>query len=194
MINFWTSGTGEVPTGNPEDAFIKEYGLIANNTKVLAKIVSAFTHEGMNRYNSTNEKFIQIIWEIKEGEYKGRNVKQKIQCFLGKPEGIDKSLNMLKLLMKLCDFKPSHTNEPTVQDLNQLEDKVLGIKIRQKYMTSEDGKDIEWNSIDEIHPIHGFESQQGELIEHKKTGYESALQRNSSIKRIDDFLDDDINF
>jgi len=106
-MSFWISRTGKGISGSAEDAFTRDFELIPNNTMALAKIASFV--------NNKNE-YLEVMWKITSDSYKNREVRQKIKCFSGKDEQIDRALNMLKLIMDLCTFKPSHGDAPSNED------------------------------------------------------------------------------
>lgn len=195
-MSFWTSGSGAQITGNPQDAFVKEFSIIPNNTTAVAKITDFVLLERENKYTGVSDKFYQITWKIETGEFKNREVTQKIKCFNDSPQKIDKALNMLKLVMDLCSFRPEHANAPDNQDLAKMKNKVCGIKIREWSMPKADGSGIsEGNWICEVHPAAQFITETGIKIEHKaiEVPYQSALSRNNkTLNPID--VDDDLPF
>ena len=199
--SFWSSGTGNLPSGNAEDAFVREFSVIPNNTCAVAKIVTFANVTKDNKYTGEIDKYISITWRIQDGEFKNREVNQKIKCFSGTAEAIDRNLNMLKLLMTLCNFSPSHSNAPTDDDLKKMISKTCGIKIREYSLPKADGSgEITGNFVAEVHSPHGFECQTGIKLEPKptqSTNYQTALSRNprNSMNDLsDDHLNDDVPF
>ncbi len=96
-MNFWTSGSGAPITGAPDKAFLQDFTVIPNNTMALAAIKSfMIAEENATAYCASASRYYQIIWKISSVDFKGREVKQKIKPFDGKPEQIDRALNMLK--------------------------------------------------------------------------------------------------
>ena len=183
-MNFWTSGTGALPQGTPKLAFVRDFTTIPNNTMAIANIHSFVNVEKDNQYKGELERYLLIDWKITDGNYKGQMVAQKIKCFTGKPEQIDRALNMLKLIMTLCDFKPSHGNAPTDEDLAKMKGKTMGIKIREWSFPKSDGSGMtEVNFVSEVHSAIGFKCEEGEKIVAKTYYPESALTRNADFVR-----------
>lgn len=138
-------------TGSSDDAFVPELTIIPNNTCARAQISKIEVIELTNQYQGA-QKFIQVSWKILNGDFKTREVKQKIKCFIGDENQLKRARNMLMLLLNLCQYKIPHDNEPTVFDLLPLTGKVLGIKIREWSMEKQDRSGImEGNFISEIH-------------------------------------------
>jgi hypothetical protein len=194
MSGFWTSGSGILPQGTPELAFLKDFTVIPNNTMAIAKIENFNNVSKDNKYTGESEKYIHINWKIIDGEFKSREVSQKIKCFSGSAESIDRALNMLKLIMTLCHFSPSHPDAPTDDDLKKMIGKTCGIKIREYSIPKDDGsKPVEGNFVSECHQSIGFECQTGVKLETSVSipYIPSALTRNP--KSMGDF-DDDVAF
>ena len=202
-MGFWTSPTGQEVTGNQKDSFLPSFGIIPDGTTALAVIKSCEVIEkAANDYREA-DKFIEVIYKISSADFKGREVAQKIRVFQGKPESIYRNLNMLKLLMTLCNYKPAHNNEPTNQDLASLCNKTLGIKISEwsmprkiseSPMPRRDKGIMEGNNVSEVHAPSGFECQIGVKAEvtHNNKGVDSAFSRNSGAAQND--LDEDMPF
>lgn len=194
MNNFWTSGSGLQPTGETHKAFVPEFSTIPNNTTAVAQI-KAF--EVVNKQiNGIQQKFLQITWKIANGDFKGREVNQKIKPFEGSPEQIDRALNMLKLVMDLCEIKPTHAGEPTNQDLMKMHGKVCGIKIREWSMPKEDGSGMrEGNFVAEVWPAKDFKVETGIKMETTVISHsiDTAFSRNPRSINLDD-LDQDLPF
>ncbi len=190
MSNFWTSGSGTTITGRPEDSFIKDFSIIPDGTTALAKIKEFIIVEKTTQY-AGEQKFMQITYKLTSGEFKDREVTQKIKPFDGTPQSIDRNLNMLKLVMELCDFNASHDVEPTSQDLMLMNGKILGIKIKEWSMPKTDGSGImEGNFVGEVWPAAGFESETGIKAEHVHSmPSDSALSRNAKSRSEPDFED-----
>lgn len=191
-MSFWTSPTGAKITGDADKAFVQPFQVIPEGTKAVASI-KAFevVHKEATQYNAES-KFIQITWKLLSGDFKGREVQQKIKVFEGKPEQIERNLNMLMLIMKLCGYKPQHNNEPTTHELSEMCGQVLGIVIGEWSMEKNDGSGIlEGNHIREVHASEGFQSETGIKAEvvHTKSGLDSALTRNQPKNLKDDLLD-----
>lgn len=199
MSGFWSSGTGEKVTGNPELAFAGDFSIIPNNTMVLAAIKSIKMAEHKGAGGVTEDCYL-VTWKITSDMFKGREVTQKIKVFAGTPESIQRNLNMLKLLMDLCGFVPKHSNAPTEEDLAVMNGKILGIKIREWQMPKADGSMGNGNFVSEIHPAADFVPEIGTKMEAMKGGVDSALTRASRAKESNEInalhqvMDDEIPF
>ena len=189
-MSFWTSPINQPITGSEKDAFIQDFTIIPEGTMAIGVIKSCTVEDKAATQYSEATKFIQVIYKLADGEFKNREVTQKIKVFDGKPEAIHRSLNMLKLLMTLCSYQPDHSREPTNQDLANLHGKVLGLKIGDWSMPREDGTIGEGNFIRELHPATGFKCETGVKAEitHTRSSVESAFSRNQPVK--DSLLDD----
>jgi hypothetical protein len=145
-MSFWEVN-GVKPTGKPEDAFSNSFRNIPDGTQANAMISSA----KVSVYD--NEKTgINIAWKIVDGDFKGCIVNQSIKVFDKKDEKRIKALNMLKLIMVLCSFTPSHDGEPTDVDLASLKGNICGIKIQQWQMQNKKtGIWSEGNWVSEVH-------------------------------------------
>ncbi len=157
-MSFWESELGDV-TGKTEDAFAKQFTQIPDGTKAIAKIKS-FTNQV---YKDSGFKYLNIEWELQDGDFRGQKVQQKLKVYGGDQSDKDpaktrhRALNMLKLLYQLFNIKPKHT-PPTDQDLASFSGKIAGIKIRETEM-NEKGKQYNW--VAEVHPSQGFKSETG---------------------------------
>lgn len=194
-MNFWESKTGNTITGKLEDARLPDFTVIPDGTMALAKIDVFVLVEKTNTYTGAEESYYEVTWKVTSDDFKGRIVSQKLKVFEGKPESIDRNLNMMKLIMDLCLFKPKHSNAPSDDDLRPMIGKVLGVKIREWSMPKKDGSGVmEGNFVSEVWPIDKFKCEIGKKLEVVHTmplGIESALTRNAN-KKIE--LDDDIPF
>ena len=192
MSNFWLSGTGQIPSGNPEDSFVSLFQIIPEGTVATAQIKSFITVERENKYSGTTDKFYEINYKLLDGEFKSREVSQKIKCFNGTPEQIQRHLSMLKLIMMLCDYKPTKTTAPDDNDLLSTLNKIVCIKIGQWSMPKKDGVGFsEGNFVREVHPSGSIQIETGvkTVVEHKPTtGVESALTRNSWVQNLESDL------
>ena len=146
MTDFWLSGTGVMPTGSEKDSFTPSFGIIPDGTTALASIKLFVIAEK----DSIN--FYEITWKIVSGDFKGREVRQKIKAFDQKPEIVQRALNMLKRIYDLLGHTPSHKGIPTDDDHKNLLGKELGIKISEWQTMKRDGSGfMEGNHISEIH-------------------------------------------
>jgi hypothetical protein len=140
-------------SGKAEDAYVGDFSIIPNNTTARAMIKTIQVMETSNKYTGA-QKFIEISWQLLDGDFKNREVKQKIKCFEGDESALKRARNMLLLVMKLCQFQLSHELEPTTFDLLPLTGKMLGIKIREWSMEKKDGSGtMEGNFVSEVHPL-----------------------------------------
>jgi len=188
MVSFWTSGTGEMPTGLPKDAFVSDFSIIPEGTSASAMIKSFTIVEKENKYSGTTDKFYNVVYRLLDGNFKSREVTQKIKCFDGKPEQIQRALNMLKLVMQLCDFKPSHNNAPGDIELITMVNKVVSIKIGEWSMPKADGGIIEGNFVREVHASGAIPTKTGVKAEVVHRPTDSALQRNATLPELNDDL------
>lgn len=184
-------------TGDPSKAFVQDFTTIPEGTRALAT-VKAFevVNKEATQYGDAT-KFFQVTWKLIDGEFKNREVTQKIKCFDGKPEQIERAKNMLVLIMKLCDYIPTHDNEPTTQELSMMRGKVVGIVIGEWSMPKQDGSGvIDGNFIREVHPSNGFVAETGVKTEVTYTpAAESAFSRDKARRDAPkDDLDSDIPF
>ncbi len=195
-MSFWTSGSGAEITGSPEAAFVPDFSVIPDGTKAFAKIKNfELTEQPATPYLEA-QKFYQLTWTLTQGEFKNRQVTQKIKCFAGTPSSIDRNLNMLKRIMDLCNFKPMHNEAPRTVDLQSMVGTVLGIKIREWSQPKKDGSGVmEGNFVSEVHPVANFEEEVGHKLEPKEvfaSPLETAFSRNAT--RSAELDDSDIPF
>jgi len=189
-MSFWTSGTGSAISGDPKKAFLLEFGVIPNGTCALAKIQN-FELIEKTGFDGKPEKYYQIVWKITDGEFTGREVTQKIKVFDGKPEQIDRALNMMKLVMDLTDYVITNADAPNNNDLLKMVGKTLGIKIREWSMPKQDGSGMaEGNFVSEVHGVTGFQQVTGKKAEVVTHHLESALSRNANMKTGIELVDD----
>ncbi len=104
-MSFFASGTGKLVSGRPEDAFLQDFKIIPEGTVADAFIKTFELVEKDNKFSGERESYYEIVWKICSDDFKNREVHQKIKCFSGAPESIDRALNMLLLIIKLCDHK-----------------------------------------------------------------------------------------
>lgn len=201
-MSFWTSPLGLEITGSEKDAFLPDFTVIPEGTMALGMVKSCQVIDAQPTQFKDAEKYIEVVYKLVDGEFKNQEVTHKIKVFQGKPEAIHRNLNMLKLLMMLCSFKPTHKGEPTNDDLRQLQGKVVGIKIGEWSMPRDDGAIAEGNFVREVHPSTGFVCETGVKAEVRhapvpppqaqSTGVESAFSRNPAGMAAQ--LDDDVPF
>ncbi len=192
MSNFWLSGTGSLPSGLPEDSFVGEFSIIPEGSIATASIKSFTLAEKENKHKGVTEKFYQIIYKLLDGDYKSREVTQKIKCFDGKPDQIQRNLNMLMLVMQLCDFKPTHNQAPQDLELIPMINKIVCVKIGEWSMEKDDKSgNIEGNFIREVHASGAIPTETGikTVVEHKPTSsVESAFSRNTAMPELESDL------
>lgn len=192
MTNFWNSGTGKQATGAAEDAFMKEFTIIPSNTIATAGVVKVDYVE--KTFEDNVQKFYEVTYKIIDGEFKNREVTQKIKPFTGSPEQIDRNLNMFLLLLNLCHYIPAHDNPPSETELRALYGRTVSIKIREWHLPKRDGSGMmDGNFVAEIYAANSIPTATGEYEEIKpitKYPVESALNRNATSNA----LDNDIPF
>ena len=183
-------------TGKAEDAFVSDMTIIPNNTAAKAQILKVEIVEKDNKFTGP-QKYIEVSWKLLDGDFKSREVKQKIKVFNGDDNQLKRARNMFLLLLNLCQHKLTHDDEPTVFDLLPLHGKVIGIKIREWSMEKQDGSGVmEGNFISEIHLADdSFKTETGVKSQPKtpKPG-SSYNNQHSGIPNIADAADSDIPF
>jgi hypothetical protein len=188
-MSFYQSLTGKPIDGLPENTFAAVFELIPNGTQAPAMIKTFELKEP-----AEFDAHYQIVWKIVDGEFKGREVRQSIKAFDSNPDKKDRALNMMVRLFKLCEYRPSHQNAPTNQDLIPCLNKVFGIKIQEWSIVKPDGSISEGNWVSEVHKSDAeFPTVTGVKIikTPKSSGIESALTRNAVHR---EELSDDIPF
>lgn len=155
-MNFWQSEIGSV-TGDADDAFIKDFTVIPDGTMALGKIMSFHKAE-----DKMKNAVYEIVWLLTDGDFKNRQVTQKIKAFDTDPKVRHRALNMLKLIYLMYKVKPGHTNEPSDIELKAFVNKFAGLRIREWSIEKQDGSGImEGNFIAEVHPSQGFKCETG---------------------------------
>jgi hypothetical protein len=188
MSGFWNSGTGKEITGKAQDAFVQDFSILPEGTCADALIKSFNLVDKENKFSGKNDRFYEIKWKLVNGDFKGREVSQKIKCFGEKPEQIDRALNMLKLIMQLCDFRPANNNVPQDEDLMPMLNKILSIKVGEWSMPKADGGFMEGNFVREVHPSGVLAAETGVKAEAVHRPTDSALQRNAKMPELDNDL------
>ena len=194
-MSFWLSGLGVMPTGLPQDSFVSDFSIIPEGTQAAAVIKQFSLIEKHNEFKGIDEKFYQVTFKLLDGDYKNREVTLKIRCFEGKPEQIQRNLNILKLILQLCDFQPTHQNAPTDQDLMVTIGKSMHIKISEYSLKRDDGTYFDGNNVREVHKLNTIKTETGTKRVTKQPenlGLESALTRNASASMSND--DSDLPF
>jgi len=190
-MGFWESGSGKKITGTSDDAFIPEFTIIPNGTIADAVIKSFFLVEKDNKFTSLTDKYYELTYKLVSGDYKNREVTQKIKAFSGTPAQVDRALNMLRLVLTLCDYTPTHKDAPTDIDLLPTMGKMVCIKIREWSMPKNDGPgNIEGNFVSEVHASGALPAETGTKMEQAVVtrSVDSALNRNSTLVDLKDDL------
>lgn len=139
---FWESRTGEALTGNPEDSFNSGFQIIPDGTTAKA-MIKIFEPKEIN-----GEKFYQITWKIVSDKFKNAEVRQKLNVFDTKPERAQRSLNMMMLIYNLFEYKPTHNNAPSIEELKIFSGKMAGIKIQEWEFEGKQG-----NRVSEVYQL-----------------------------------------
>lgn len=190
-MSFWLSGLGVMPTGLPQDSFVSDFSIIPEGTQASSVIKQFCLIEKHNQYTGNTDKFYQVTFKLSDGDYKNREVTLKIKCFSGKPEQIQRNLSLLKLLLGLCEFQPTHADAPTDQDLMITIGKSVCVKIGEYSLNRDDGTVMEGNFVREVHKLNSIKTETGvKKVAQQPTGsgLESALNRNSGIAKENDDL------
>jgi len=188
-MSFWLSGLGVMPTGLPQDSFVSDFSIIPEGTQAAAVIKQFGLIEKHNEFKGIDEKFYQVTFKLSDGDYKNREVTLKIRCFEGKPEQIQRNLNIFKLILQLCDFQPTHQNAPTDHDLMVTIGKSMHIKISEYSLKRDDGTYFYGNNVREVHKLNTIKTETGikKITQQSAdSGLESALTRNSKIAKEND--------
>ena len=192
MSSFWTSGSGKPLSGKPEDSFVGDFTTIPEGTASEAMIKTFITVEKVNKYKDTTERYLEITWKIVSEQFKNREVSQKIKVFSGSPEQIDRNLNLLKLIMELCNYKPTHANAPTDAELAGMQGNVAAIKIGEWALPKNDGSGMmEGNFVREVWKSGSIALEIGvkAVVTSVSTHLDSAFSRNAMPE-----LDSDLPF
>jgi len=195
-MSFYTAPNGHKVTGEESKAFAPDFSTIPEGTTAVAKIKSFEVVNKEATQYAEAQKFIQVTYKILEGDYVHREVTQKIKCFDGKDHAIERNLNMLVLVMKLCQFTPIHNNEPTASELGSMCGKIIGIVIGEWSLPKKDGTGMmEGNFVRECKRSEGFECKTGVKAEVKVMPMaDNAFSRDKARRDAADDLDSDIPF
>lgn len=151
---FWDSPLGSI-TGSANDAFVKDFTRVPNNTMALAKISDVT----MPEFGSS--QVIEIVWILQDTEYSGALVRQKLKCWDMDERARFRALNMLKYLYDLFGVEPLQW-DPTVQDLMTFVGRRAGIRVLET-KPNKDGKQYNW--VSEVHNARDFKSASGKYLE-----------------------------
>ena len=170
-MSLWKLGTGKKITGQSKDSFLGDYSDIPDGTTCDAYIKSFMHAESKDKRGTVTDSFLEIKWKIVNGEFKNREVGQKIKIFSGKPESIDRNLNMLMLIMNMFEY-PVVDEVPSDADLMHFNGKMAAIKIGlwEMAIIKDDGTDgfIHGNNVREVHPTGTLEIETGVVKESAK--------------------------
>lgn len=197
-MSFYTAPNGHKITGDADKAFINSFSVIPEGTRATAKI-KAFEviNKEATQYGAA-QKYIQVTYKLLAGDYTHREVTQKIKCYNGTDEQIERNLNMLVLIMKLCKFAPTHDKEPSAHELASMNGNVVGIVIGEWSMPKNDGGLMEGNFVREVHPSEGFINETGVKAEPKPMPVaDSAFARDKARRDAqgqDELFGDDVPF
>ena len=192
---FWTAPSGAQITGAEDKSFVADFSTIPEGTSAVASIKKAEVVSKEATQYAGEQKFIEVTYKIVDGDYKNREVRQKIKCFDGTNDQVERNLNMLMLIMKLCDFKPTHNDEPTASELASLCGKIIGIVIGEWSLPKQDGTgNMEGNFVRECYKSEGFKCETGVKaeIKHAAPVSDSAMSRNKPD--MDDGFMNDVPF
>lgn len=192
-MSFWSSRIeGQELTGKLEDCVLPEFENIPNNTTAPAQIISfeLTTKKIVDKGVEKETDQYEIVYKITSGEFKGREVTQKIKAFDDKDTIAQRALNMLKLIYTLCAHTPKHSNVPSNDDHRPMVGKILGIKVGEWSMPRTNPKPdqspfLTGNNVTEVHPVNAdFKTETGvkrELPKVTTSAVESAFSRNQPI-------------
>lgn len=176
-MSFWTTSTGKQITGSEEDSFVMDFTSIPNNTKARAKVKKL--EEGKNYKEEPN---YQLTWEITDGDFKGRIIKQNFDVFSSDDKKSDKAKNMLARLSAILNQPFPLDRAPVNSDFLSVINKIAGIKVREMPTTNKKGEEITTNFVSELHLAgNDWISETGvkiELSDKSSARVESAFSRN----------------
>lgn len=194
-MGFWDSKNGAPVTGSADDAHTADFAVIPNNTTAPAAIKSFLLVNKPNQRTGVDDNFYMVTYKITSGEFKNREVTQKIKVFEEKADSAQRALNMMKRIYDLCNHKPAHANVPTNDDLKPMIGKILGINIREWQMPKDGGGFMEGNFVSAVYsPTQDFKTETGvkmPLPEVTTSHVNSAFSRNP---RVEPDLDSDLPF
>ncbi len=199
MSNFWVNSNGAPITGNADKAFLGDFSLIPDGTSCKA-LIKSFKLVQKEDYKGDSDEYYEIKWRLIDGEFKDREVPQKLKVFLGKSEAIDRNKEMMMLIMNMFNYQMNHDGILVDDDLRFFVNKIASVVIGSWVFPTVDkqtGKQmiLEGNNIKEVHPAGTIETITGLDVskKNKSSPVESALTRNSSNKA-QETLNDQIPF
>jgi hypothetical protein len=157
--SWWVSEMGRTIDGSAENSHVAFFPTIPDGTTAPGMIKSAEMKE------FDGNQFFQVTYKLMDGEFKGREVRQKLKCFDFDDKRRDRAKNMLMRLFKLSNLKLAHKNIPTDKDLLPLQGKILGIKIQEWFDDNKEG-----NYVSEVYVVDAdFIIETGKKAEHTFT-------------------------
>jgi hypothetical protein len=173
-MSFWKSKTGGVIDGSVEHSHAVFFPIIPDGTTATASI------KQVELKNFNGESFYQVTYKLIDGDFKGREVRQKIKCFNPDDKKRDRAVNMLMRLFNICGLTPTHLEAPKPDDFIPMAGKIVGIKIQE---WADDGK--EGNYVSEIYaPDTKFVVATGVKMvhtpQHNADLFNSALSANNA--------------
>lgn len=170
-MGFWKSQSGGMIDGSAENSHLVQFTTIPDGTTATAAIKSLIDTE----YNGA--RFYQVTYKLIDGDFKEREVRQKIKCFESDSKKRDRGVNMLLRLFNICGVMPPQ-EAPTNNDLMVFINKIVGVKIREWH---DDGK--EGNYVAEVHPVNNeFTVATGQKLP-PQDSLDSAFRRNSRVDK-----------
>ena len=167
-MSFLTLKSGSRATGSAEGAFVSQFRVIPNNSKLLA-VISKF-----EKKSNSNGPYWQVTWEVVQGEFKGQSIWQFLSLHNPNyPDLADRNKEMFARIFVCCGMAIPEI-EPDAYKLAQMQGKVCGIKVIEKTY-EKDGETKEKNEISEVHPSDAFIEEIGvKMTHHVKKQSKSA--------------------
>lgn len=184
-MSFWIGQEGKKITGSEEDSFTSVSRIIPDGTSARASIKKALY---IDNASQGVENFYLIIYTLADGDFKGSEVQQKIRCFDAKPEKAARAKNMLLRLFKLTNVVLKHNDMPTDSDMAPMQNKIVGIKIREWQFNGKEG-----NWVPEVHAnTPEFVSSTGKKLEASTevpiSSYADKTSKNQAVAGLDEDL------
>lgn len=174
-MSFYQTSTGGKLTGSEEASHVNSNTIIPDGTKTFAMISKA------EEINGEYGHYYQVIWKLMDGEYKGCEVRQKMDCYSKNEKRADRAKNMLVRLFNLTQCRPVHSNPPKTEDLMIMNGKILGIKINEWQIEDKNG-----NFVSEVHLADDkFEKQEGKKMDYVVKPVQRKL---NDVNLVDDDL------
>src|ERR1035437_7376914 len=106
-MSFWTLSTTLQGTGDESSSNMSSFKIIPDNTMAIAKI-----KEFVLDKNKEGQSHYKVVYKLTAGDFKNREVTQKIKCFDTKTSISDRAINMMQRLYNLTGLKPTHSEAP----------------------------------------------------------------------------------